>query len=75
MAYYGFGRLMIELFLRIDHSQELLGLRIHVWTAGLLVVLGLIMLGVYGRRPPQDRDERPDAGTQGHTLENAGTPR
>ena len=75
VAYYGFGRLMIELFLRIDHSQELLGLRIHVWTAGLLVVLGLIMLGVYGRRPPQDRDERPDAGTQGHTLENAGTPR
>ena len=58
VAYYGFGRFMIELFLRIDHSQELLGLRIHVWTAGALVVLGLAMLLYWAAR---NRREGPAA--------------
>ena len=44
VVYYGFGRLMIEAFLRIDPSQELLGLRIHLWTSGALMLLGIVML-------------------------------
>lgn len=43
VAYYAFGRLMIEMFLRIDHSDPILGERPHVWTAGLLLVLGVVM--------------------------------
>ncbi|MCP3425758.1 prolipoprotein diacylglyceryl transferase [Rothia sp. AR01] len=55
VAYYGFGRMMIELFLRIDPSQELLGVRIHVWTSGALVVLGLLMLAYWGVRARRER--------------------
>ncbi|WP_030014082.1 MULTISPECIES: prolipoprotein diacylglyceryl transferase, partial [Micrococcales] len=55
VLYYGVGRFLIELFLRIDHSDEFLGLRIHVWTAGFLVLLGAVMLVVASRR----RDEAP----------------
>lgn len=50
VLYYGVGRLFIEAFLRIDTSEMLLGLRIHVWTAGLLVVLGLTGFIVAGVR-------------------------
>ncbi len=34
--YYGVGRLFIEMFLRIDTSEMLWGVRIHVWTARLV---------------------------------------
>lgn len=40
LVYYGVGRLLIELFLRIDPALMVLGVRVHVWTA-----LGLILLG------------------------------
>ena len=42
VLYYGIGRFFIEVFLRIDTSETLLGLRVHVWTSGALIVLGLI---------------------------------
>lgn len=58
VAYYGFGRLMIESFLRIDPSQELLGLRIHVWTSGTLVILGVLMVMVLARRGRERELER-----------------
>lgn len=48
--YYGFGRFLIEVFLRIDSSETLLGLRIHIWTSGALVLLGLIGFAVAGKR-------------------------
>lgn len=50
VAWYGFGRLMIELFLRIDTAEMLLGLRIHVWTAGGILLLGLVMFLLAGAR-------------------------
>lgn len=50
VMYYGIGRFLIELFLRIDESDHFLGLRIHVWTSGTLVVLALVMLAVVSRR-------------------------
>lgn len=50
VAWYGFGRLMIELFLRIDTAEMLLGLRIHVWTTGAILLLGLVMFQVAGAR-------------------------
>ncbi|MDT0188672.1 prolipoprotein diacylglyceryl transferase [Rothia terrae] len=57
VAYYSFGRLMIELFLRIDASQHLFGVRIHVLTSGALLLLGIvgfIVAGARGRR--RDRE-------------------
>ena len=48
--YYGVGRLFIEMFLRIDTSEMLWGVRIHVWTALLLVLLGAVGFVVAGRR-------------------------
>ena len=50
MFYYGVGRLFIEMFLRIDTSEMLWGVRIHVWTALLLVLLGAAGFVVAGRR-------------------------
>lgn len=65
VLYYGFGRLLIEIFLRIDHAEEILGVRIHVWTAGLLVLLGLVMFLVSGARARTRRPEDPVAETAG----------
>ena len=48
--YYGVGRLFIEVFLRIDTSEMLWGVRIHVWTALILVLLGATGFVVAGRR-------------------------
>lgn len=50
LIWYGVGRFLIELLLRIDPSAQLLGLRIHVYTAGALVVLGLVLFAVLSRR-------------------------
>ncbi|WP_288782208.1 prolipoprotein diacylglyceryl transferase [uncultured Kocuria sp.] len=57
VMYYGIGRFLIELFLRIDHSDEFLGLRIHVWTSGFLVVLGAVMLFAMSRRKTKDPED------------------
>ena len=57
VMYYGIGRFLIELFLRIDESDVILGLRIHVWTSGILVLLALVMLVVVSRRRPREPQE------------------
>lgn len=56
VLWYGIGRFMIEVFLRIDHSEMLWGLRIHIWTSGFLILLGLVgflIAGARGRRKVQ----------------------
>ncbi|MDO4919755.1 prolipoprotein diacylglyceryl transferase [Kocuria sp.] len=49
MMYYGFGRLMIELFLRADTAQLVWGVRVHVWTALLIVLAGAVLFALRGR--------------------------
>ncbi|MFW0155991.1 prolipoprotein diacylglyceryl transferase [Rothia sp. P6271] len=53
VLYYGVGRIIIEIFWRIDTPHYVLGLRVHVWTAGLLIVLGLCGLIIAKRRARQ----------------------
>ncbi|MFI7482731.1 prolipoprotein diacylglyceryl transferase [Kocuria sp. M1R5S2] len=43
LVHYGIGRMLIELFLRIDPSLMVLGLRVHVWTSLALVLLGVAL--------------------------------
>ncbi|MGK7223445.1 prolipoprotein diacylglyceryl transferase [Kocuria flava] len=43
LIHYGVGRMLIELFLRIDPALMVLGLRVHVWTALGLVLLGIVI--------------------------------
>ena len=50
VLYYGIGRFFIEVFLRIDTSETFLGLRVHIWTSGLLVVAGLLGFITAGMR-------------------------
>ena len=50
LVHYGTGRLLIELFLRIDPSLVLLGLRVHVWTSLAVVLLGAALFVVLTRR-------------------------
>ena len=50
MVYYGLGRLAIELFLRVDPALMVGGVRVHVWTAMLIVVGGLVLWVLLGRR-------------------------
>ncbi|MFW0119083.1 prolipoprotein diacylglyceryl transferase [Rothia sp. CCM 9417] len=54
VVWYGFGRLMIEAFLRIDTAEMLWGMRIHVWTSGAIMLLGIVMFAVMGLRAPRD---------------------
>ncbi|MDY3048571.1 MAG: prolipoprotein diacylglyceryl transferase [Rothia sp. (in: high G+C Gram-positive bacteria)] len=64
VIWYGFGRLMIETFLRIDTAEMLLGVRIHVWTSGTILLLGIIMfalMDIQARR----RGELPGAYMEG----------
>lgn len=49
LIWYGIGRLLIEYYLRIDPSYMLWGLRIHVYTAAGIMVLGLVLF-VLARR-------------------------
>lgn len=56
VAWYGFGRLLIEAFLRIDTAEMLLGVRIHVWTSGAILLLGLIMFALAGASARRQRD-------------------
>lgn len=55
VLWYGIGRFLIEVFLRIDSSELILGLRVHIWTSGLLIVLGLLGLIIAGRRAKKRR--------------------
>ncbi|WP_233438755.1 prolipoprotein diacylglyceryl transferase [Kocuria varians] len=57
MVYYGFGRLMIELFLRVDPALMIGGVRVHVWTSLAIVVAGLVIFVVVGRRGRRDGTE------------------
>ncbi|MEX3610085.1 prolipoprotein diacylglyceryl transferase [Rothia sp. LK2588] len=50
VLWYGVGRFMIEMFLRIDAAQTLGGLRIHIWTSGALILLGLLGFLIAGAR-------------------------
>lgn len=50
VMWYGFGRLMIEAFLRIDTAEMLWGMRIHVWTSGTVLLLGILMFTLAGTR-------------------------
>lgn len=50
MIYYGIGRLLIELFLRVDPALMIAGVRVHVWTSLLIVIAGIILFAVLGRR-------------------------
>lgn len=50
LVWYGFGRFVIELFLRIDPSYTLLGLRIHVFTAAGIFVTGLVLFAIARNR-------------------------
>lgn len=59
VAWYGFGRLIIETFLRIDTAEMLLGLRIHVWTSGAILLLGLALFAVMGARARKQQAETP----------------
>lgn len=59
LIWYGLGRLMIELFLRIDPSYMLWGLRIHVFTAAGLILLGAVLFTVL--RPRSRRRAEPES--------------
>ncbi|ROZ64781.1 prolipoprotein diacylglyceryl transferase [Kocuria soli] len=50
LIWYGLGRMLIELFLRIDPSYTLMGVRIHVFTAAGLILLGLVLFWILSRR-------------------------
>ena len=73
VVWYGFGRLMIETFLRIDTAEMLLGVRIHVWTSGSIFLLGIVMFALMGLRARR-RGELPGAYKQGAVVPNAGEP-
>ncbi|NEG96816.1 prolipoprotein diacylglyceryl transferase [Bifidobacterium sp. SMB2] len=49
LMWYGVGRTWIEM-LRINFSTEILGLRINVWTALIVFVLGVVLFLALGRR-------------------------
>lgn len=70
VAWYGVGRLLIEAFLRIDSAALLLGLRIHIWTAGFLVLLGLAGFLVAGARARR-RQELAVGGEESEALEES----
>ncbi len=52
VLYYTVGRLWIEL-LRIDPAEEVLGLRLNVWTSILVGLTALVFFVVLGRRHPE----------------------
>lgn len=49
VVFYTVGRLWIEL-LRIDPAEQVLGLRLNVWTSILVCVIGVVAFVVQGRR-------------------------
>lgn len=64
VLWYGIGRFLIEVFLRIDRSEMFLGLRIHIWTSGLLIVLGAMGFLLAGRR--RQVEGRAEEGEKSH---------
>lgn len=50
LVYYGFGRLMIELFLRVDPALLIGGQRVHVWTSSAVMVFGIALFAVISAR-------------------------
>ncbi len=54
---YGLGRLWVEM-LRSDAANEILGVRVNIWTSLLAIVGAAAVLAVRGlRRRPDDTDE------------------
>ncbi len=56
LVYYGFGRLMIELFLRVDPALMIGGQRVHVWTSLALILFGIALFAAISskvRRNPE----------------------
>ena len=51
VLYYTIGRLWIEM-LRIDPAEQVLGLRLNVWTSIIVGLGALIFFVVLGRRHP-----------------------
>jgi len=51
LIWYGLGRAFLET-LRLDPAELLLGVRVNLWTAVLVIVLGLLIIIVQGGRHP-----------------------
>jgi prolipoprotein diacylglyceryl transferase len=49
VAGYPVGRIVFE-FMRSDEANEILGLRVNVWTSVLVFVLGVTLFWLFGRR-------------------------
>lgn len=56
VLWYSVGRLLIELFLRIDTPHLILGLRVHVWTSGFLLLLSVAGMLISGARAKKKRE-------------------
>lgn len=56
LVYYGVGRLLIELFLRIDPALLIAGQRVHVWTSLALVLLGIALFVAISARMRRSPD-------------------
>jgi prolipoprotein diacylglyceryl transferase len=55
VAGYPLGRVVFEL-MRSDDANEILGLRVNVWTSALVFLLGLGLFWWFGRRPEPARE-------------------
>jgi prolipoprotein diacylglyceryl transferase len=49
VAGYPIGRVVLE-FMRSDTANEILGLRVNVWTSALVFLLGAVLFWMFGRR-------------------------
>ncbi|KAA9395008.1 prolipoprotein diacylglyceryl transferase [Kocuria coralli] len=65
LVWYGLGRMLIELFLRIDPSYMLWGLRIHVYTAAGIILIGAALFVVLGARARRREETSGSARTPG----------
>jgi prolipoprotein diacylglyceryltransferase len=52
VAGYPVGRIVFE-FMRSDAANEILGLRVNVWTSVLVFLLGVTLFWLFGRRAPR----------------------
>ena len=55
VAGYPVGRIVFE-FMRSDKANEILGLRVNVWTSVLVFVLGLTLFWLFGKRAGAERE-------------------
>lgn len=58
VAGYPVGRVVME-FMRSDQANHILGLRVNVWTSGLVFLLGLGLFWWFRRRPSPQRVTEP----------------